>query len=78
MEHSRTPNQLYVVGMLHRFGSGWREVREVFDNDDVDEFYGTETDEDHEEPEIVHEEVYESFDLADYTIPVQCAEELKN
>ena len=53
-------------------------MREVFDNDDVDEFYGTETDEDHEEPEIVHEEVYESFDLADYTIPVQCAEELKN
>ena len=40
-ENDKTPSQLYISGMLRRYGSSFREVKEVFDNDEIDEeFFG--------------------------------------
>ena len=34
-ENNKTPSQLYISGMLRRYGSSFREVKEVFDNDEL-------------------------------------------
>lgn len=41
-EQGRTPNQLYIQGMLRLFGSNYRNVNEFFEPDSIDEEqYGT-------------------------------------
>ena len=42
-EGNKSPNQLYMQGMLSLFGSQWTAVRDFFDNDTIDsEWYGVE------------------------------------
>ena len=47
-EKQKTPNQLYILGMLRVFGSNYTAVREFFENDTVPEDYGVSEPEDAE------------------------------
>ena len=77
-EHCMTPNQLYAMGMLQRYGSGWREVKEVFDHDEIDDFLGVEMEENGDQPEMDVDGTDNSSDLNSFEIPVQCATELQH
>ena len=46
-EHQKTPNQLYILGMLRFFGSNYTAVRDFFEDNTVTEDYGV------SEPETV-------------------------
>ena len=43
-EGGKTPNQLYILGMLRPFGSDYRSVRELFDENDVNDSFGVDID----------------------------------
>lgn len=61
-EHQKTPNQLYILGMLQLFGSGYTAVKDFFENNTVPEDYGV------SEPEVTEPVI--QADNAQVVVPV--------
>ena len=84
-ENNKTPSQLYTSGMLRRYGSSFREVKEVFDNDEIDEdlfrnvfdrnaenFY------EHDSDSSDEEEKYVNFSTNAVTLSTECMNKIQS
>ena len=68
-EHQKTPNQLYILGMLRLFGANYTAVRDFFEDNTVPEDYGV------SEPETVDPVLPEENDVVVPTNTVQLSGE---